>query len=350
MLTKDQERLLWHLSNFSIADRDTCLMFLSNSERKKPEYGLRTLMRREYVTQRKDGLYGITVKGLGYLGKEECWLSCGGNREARKRLAKTSRTAALLIQCGINLLDAIPQNGEAGFIPSPIWRKTREGITSTARFNGILFQHGKRLVVYHIGDGNMDWQTFAERSLFFQNYGKYDDRATGMLLICDDGRGPEIGQNIIRETMYRRNRFLANPGGSYYETDKPQKYAHAPIRLHDQYSRAFLTEEQDLHYTLETITLEEEIIEKYCRCLGGSVARSKDFWDIEVYPKRIIVNPANDLFKYLYLFAHLRDSTIKSNIRWELPMQKKYASLAAPYEQDIEVWALWEKALLQNPA
>ena len=131
-------------------------------------------------------------------------------------MANTSRVAALLWHQGIPFIENIPDKGENSFIPSPVWRKIREGITSTARFNGILFLNGKRLVVYHIGDGNMDWQTFAERSLFFQNYGKYDDRATGMLLICDNGKGPEIAQNIIRETMYYRKRLLSNLGGSYY--------------------------------------------------------------------------------------------------------------------------------------
>ncbi len=64
MLSQEQKTLLWHLASFSIADKFTCLRYLSEGGREKPEYGLRTLKRWGYVTQRKDGLYGITVKGL----------------------------------------------------------------------------------------------------------------------------------------------------------------------------------------------------------------------------------------------------------------------------------------------
>lgn len=341
MLTTKQKGLLIHLGNYSLADKDTCLIFLQSENREKPEYGLRTLKRWGYITQRKDGLYGITAKGLDYLGRDRCWLTCGGNKEARQRLAQTSRVATLLLQQNIQSIGQMPAKGENRFIPSPAWRTIREGITSTARFNGMLFLESYRLVVYHVGDGNLNWQIFGERSLSFQNYGRYDNRATGMLLICDDGMGPEIAQDIIRETMYRRKRLLSNPGGGYYETDKPQKYARSPIRLHDQYSRAFLTEEQDLGITLRAISIEEEIIEQHRLLLGGSVARSKDFWDIEAYPKRAVMNATNDLLKYLYFFAHLKDSTIESIIQWELLLSKKYALLAKPYEQDIEVRLSW---------
>jgi len=337
MLTREQEHVLWHLGNFSVAEKDICLMFLSAGNREKPEYGLRTLKRWGYVVQRKDGLYGITAKGLAYIDRDRGWLMCGGNQEARRRLAKTSRVAALLAQRNIYPSHAVPKDDRATFIPSQIWRTIREGITSTARFNGMLFFSGKRLVVYHIGDGNMDWQMFGERSLFFHNYGKYDDRATGMLLICDNGIGPEVAENIIRNTISRRKRLLSNPGGGFYETNKPQRYARSPIRLHDQYSRAFLTEEQDIASTLHYIKIEDSIVQEYARIFGGTVASSKCFWDTENYPKRVVLNTANDLLKYLYLFAYIKDSQLNSGIEWDMVMRKKYEPIAERYREQIWV-------------
>lgn len=263
---------------------------------------------------------GIAVPGKGWrksLGSPHCWRGLGSGGQAD-----------------------LCEDLERYFIPSPFWRKIREGITSTARFHGMLFLGGQRLVVYHIGDGNMDWQLFAERSLFFQNYGRYDDRATGMLLICDNGIGPEIAGNIIRDTMSRRKRLLTGPGSYYYETDKPQKYSRQPIRLHDQYSRAFFTEEQDLKNTLNGILQESMRIDRLLQNLEGSVKGGKDFWDVEQYPDRHIFNPANDLFKYLYLFANLRDYP-GGPVKWHLHMPSKYAGLVETYRSSIEV-KLWE--------
>jgi len=336
MLTKEQHQLIVHLSNYSVADKRTCLMYLEKSDRERPEYGLRTLKRWGYVTQRKDELYGITTKGLSVFGLDKPYITCGGNKDSRQRLARTSRVAALLWQNEIPGVIQTPKNQNA-FIPSQIWRTIRQGITSTARFNGILFLGEKRLVVYHIGDGNMDWQLFAERSLFFHNYGKYDDRATGMLLICNNGVGPEIADNIIRHTMYRRKRLLSNPGGDFYETDKPQKYAKSPIRLHDQYSRAFFTEEENIASTLRYISAEDLLVQTYAQTMGGAISGSKNFWDVEDYPRRSIINQANDLFKYLYLFAHIKDSQLKSDIKWSLVIPKRYEPLIEKYRDQIWV-------------
>lgn len=253
-------------------------------------------------------------------------------------MAQISYVASLLqMNAGIPPADKIYDQYERYFIPSPFWRKTREGITSTARFHGMLFLRRHRLVVYHIGDGNMDWQLFAERSLFFQNYGRYDDRATGMLLICDDGIGPEVAGNIIKNTMYRRKRLLSNPGSSYYETDQPQRYSKSPIRLHDQYSRAFLTEEQHLVSTLNDILEEDKCIQYTCDQWDGTLAHGRNFWDIDIGPYRILYNYSNDLFKYLYLFQHLKDSESPSKWQWLLGIRGEYAPLVKPYESEVEV-------------
>jgi hypothetical protein len=91
---------------------------------------------------------------------------------------------------------------------------------------------------------------------------------------------------------------------------------------------------------MTAIVQEEGIIEYDCEHNGGARAGSKFFWDIEDYPRRIIMNPANDLFKYLSLFAHVRDNE-PSNIRWEFCVLKKYACLCKPYAQRIKVDEVW---------
>lgn len=43
----------------------------------------------------------------------------------------------------------------------------------------MLICKGERLAVYDIGDGTMEWQTYAECSLHFRDYGTRQTRDTG---------------------------------------------------------------------------------------------------------------------------------------------------------------------------
>lgn len=76
------------------------------------------------------------------------------------------------------------------------------------RFLGMLVGHNRRIAVYDIGDGCMDWQVRTEGSLFYTKYGSYKTKATGMLLICREEQRIDIAQNIIRQTMRRRRQLL----------------------------------------------------------------------------------------------------------------------------------------------
>ena len=93
---------------------------------------------------------------------------------------------------------------------SACWRNIAPGVLSTTRFVGMLLAGQERLAVYDIGDGSMEWQVRAEGSLFYTKYGSYETKATGMILICEDGKGNKAAKNIIRQTMWSRRRLLSD--------------------------------------------------------------------------------------------------------------------------------------------
>lgn len=99
--------------------------------------------------------------------------------------------AALMEEHSIPAVAEVPKSPEPVFIPSACWRNIAPGILSTTRFTGMLLAGKEKLAVYDIGDGNMEWQVRAEGSLFYTRYGSYETKATGMILICEDGR-PQI--------------------------------------------------------------------------------------------------------------------------------------------------------------
>ena len=136
--------------------------------------------------------------------------------------------AALMEEHGISAVAEVPKSSTPVFIPSACWRNIAPGVLSTTRFVGMLLAEQERLAVYDIGDGSMEWQVRAEGSLFYTKYGSYETKATGMILICEDGKGNKAAKNIIRQTMWSRRRLLSD---ICLERNKPTCWSRSPIKL-----------------------------------------------------------------------------------------------------------------------
>lgn len=161
----------------------------------------------------------------------------------------------------------------------------------------MLVGHGQRLAVYDIGDGRMEWQVRAEGF----KYGNYETRATGMLLICQEDKRDEAAKSIIRQTMWSRKQLLKN---SCLERDRPTRWSRSPIKLKAQYERVYLTTPELLGESLEIIWAEDEYIEALCE--DGTKTKGSQQGDIEIWPRRLFVNPATDLLKYVYFFSEVK--------------------------------------------
>lgn len=349
MLTDEQNALLFHLSEYQVANKDTCyiVMRYMPNEYRKASYALRPLMRYDYITQRADGLYSITHKGRKVidLHGQKCIVSCGGDIDSRRRVAYISKTAALLSIFGVWTIDSLsmirmlPKN-TCGFIPSPNWRKIRNGIISTTRFAGILLTKDMRLVVYHIGDGNMEWQTYAERSLFFETYGKQENRATGMLLICDDGKGTDIAKEIIKHTLWRDKTLIKSWNVFIFESDKKREFSKSPIQLHSQYNKVYLTEQSEIAAAIKNVLNENAQIRELREKLGGERRGDPQGPNFEVYPHRYFVNPANDLLRSIYMIRELRRFGDSEEVSYHAYLPEKYANIADRYNLNLEVHTL----------
>jgi len=161
---------------------------------------------------------------------------------------------------GAGIESAASPDGSNGvcLIPSNCWRKIRSGILSTARFAGVLFLGDHRLAVYDIADGAISWQLRAEGSLFHNNYGEYEMHATGMFLVCGNGKREEVAERIIRTAMWQRRQLISNKDAGV--RDKPVRYVKAPIRLVSQYRHVYLTTPELLGQSIGEIAREEDYI------------------------------------------------------------------------------------------
>ena len=115
-------------------------------------------------------------------------ISAGGGEQSIQRVMEVSRMAVLMEEHGILAVAEVPESRQPVFIPSACWRNIAPGILSTTRFTGMVLAGKEKLAVYDIGDGSMEWQVRAEGSLFYTKYGSYETKATGMILICEDGK------------------------------------------------------------------------------------------------------------------------------------------------------------------
>lgn len=322
-LHENQLKLLRHLARFNLLDYPDCLKLLDTEgtgDRTALSYAFRPLTKNGYLSKRKDGTVAILAKGRALFPELRPLISAGGGERSARRLAEVSRVAALMETHGISAVSEIPASSGPVFIPSACWRTAATGILSTTRFAGILAGGGERLAVYDIGEGDMEWQIRAEGSLFYTKYGSYETKATGMVLLCRNGRRNEAAQNIIRQTMWNRRRLLA---ACCLERSRPAGWSRSPIRLRAQYEHVYLTTPERFGVDIPQILLSEREV----GYRSGNGVRLNDLaqGDYEQWPCRVFVNPATDLLKYVYFFSAVKDLSRLLRADLPAPPQVRYA-------------------------
>lgn len=330
-LKENQLRLLRHLAQFETLDYLSCLRMLDaekTNNRTALSYVFRPLTKNKYVRRRKDGSVVILTKGRTLFPNIKPLVTLGGGAAVMERVNTVSKVAMYMWEAGIESAASPNETEDACFVPSACWRRIRDGILSTTRFAGMLFIGSHRLVVYDIGNGNIEWQSRAESSLFYQKYGSYETRASGMLLICNDDKRVEIAQCIIRQTMWQRRQLLAQ--GSGYERDRPVKYVRSPIRLKAEYLHAYLTTPKLLSLDLKEIAREADFIKKCRRDKNKTSGPTQG--DYEDWPYRRFVNIATDLLKYVYFFAAVKKLIAANTV----PISEMNYSIALP-KQDFPI-------------
>jgi hypothetical protein len=335
-LNENQLFLIRHLCEYETLDYQTCLLSLNSCDKTAASYAFRPLTKNKYISKHKDGSVHILAKGRALFQDIKPLVTLGGG--SRERINSISRTAMFLKLKGYKSLAKPDMSKSNYFIPSACWRKFRHGILSTVKFTGMLCVDELRLAVYDIGDGKMDWQIRAERSLFYPRYGEvFKTTATGMLLICDEDKRVEIAKRIIRETMWHRRRLILNE--SYEELFRPVKYSKAPIRLAHYYDRVYLTTSSRITKTLSDIREEQKCIRKYRGNADYSFHNDKhcDFYSGE---QRVFVNLTTDLLKYVYFFTHVKDDYENGRTNYALLTQPEDVPIAEMYPKLTELEGL----------
>ena len=306
-LHDNQLKLLRHLARFNLMDYLDCLDLLDTAgtgERMALSYAFRPLTKNRYVSKRKDGCVSILAKGRALLPEDTPLIASGGGAAERRRVMEVSHMAALMERHNIPAFADRQECDTPYFIPSACWRKVAPGILSTTRFVGMLLAGGHRLAVYNIGDWAMEWQVRAEGSLFYTRHGSYETRATGMLLVCREDAREQAAKNIIRQTMWNRRQLLRD---SCVERDRPVRWSRSPIKLKVQYGHVYLTTPSMLALSLKRILGEDGYIQALCEETGGVRTGSQGVGeDIQAWPRRMFVNPACDLLKYVRFFSAVK--------------------------------------------
>lgn len=341
-LHEDQLRLIHHLILYPTMDYFDCLMMLDTEETGdlvKLSYAFRPLTKNGYLAKHKDGSVTALAKGRALFPDEEPLISSGGGKTERDRVMSVARTAALMEKNGVPSAAQPSGNGKPCFIPSACWRKIAPGLLSTTRFAGMLTAYGRRLAVYDIGDGTMEWQSRAEGSLFYARYDTYETKATGMLMICRADARDKVTNNIIRQTMWRRRQFLKD---TCLERDKPACWSRIPISLRKKYEHVYLTTPERLHKSLQRIWTEEACIEEMLE--DGVRLTEPAQGDIERWPYRYFVNPACDLLKYVYYFsaskdllALLNDPIVQTPLRYAICYDEEDVGILRMYPDVIDI-------------
>lgn len=306
-LHENQLKLLRHLARFNLMDYQDCLELLDTEgtgDRTVLSYAFRPLTRNKYVSKRKDGCVSILAKGRTLFPEITPLISTGGGAAERRRVMEVSRVAAWMERNGITCCGERQDSDDPYFIPSACWRNIAPGILSTTRFAGMLMAGEHRLAVYDIGNGAMEWQVRAEGSLFYTRYGSYETKATGMLLICHEDARHDAARNIIRQTIWNRRQLLRE---SCVERDRPTRWSRSPIKLKAQYEHVYIATPKTLALSLERILDEEDCIQALCDKTGGIRPGSLGIGeDVQKWPRRIFVNPACDLLKYVRFFSAVK--------------------------------------------
>ena len=292
---------------FNLLDYESCLEVLkteAKTDRTALSYAFRPLTKNGYISKRKDSSVSILAKGRELFPELEPLISVGGGEAERKRVMAVSRMAMWMDKQGFPSLGELPEGPGIFFIPSACWRKIAPGILSTTRFVGMLVGCQKKLAVYDIGDGHMEWQMRAEGSLFYTKYSSYETRATGMLLVCREEKRDEVAQNIIRQTMWSRKQLLS---AHCSERNRPVRWSRSPIKLKAQYEHVYLTTPNRIQEDVWSILREEGLIRRLSGDKGVRLGE-QDAADIELWPRRLFVSPVTDLLKYVRFFAAVKDN------------------------------------------
>lgn len=320
-LHNNQLTLLRHLARFHLLEYTDCLTVLDTEncgDRIALSYMFRPLTKHKYISKRKDGCVSILAKGRALFPEAKPLISTGGGASERCRIMGVSRVAALMERHDIPCAGELQDCDTPYFIPSACWRNIAPGILSTTRFAGMLVAGEHRLAVYDIGDGAMEWQVRAEGSLFYTRYGSYQTKATGMLFLCREEARIKAAQSIIRQTMWNRRQLLRE---SYVERDRPTRWSHSPIKLKAQYERVYLTTPARLSESLQRILAEDDYIQVLCSDNSGVLSGSLGIGDVEVHSRRLFVNPACDLLKYVRFFSaaktYLTDTKQKEHSHYQ---------------------------------
>lgn len=306
MLHENQLNLLRHLARFNLLAYEDCLTMLDvdgTGDRTALSYAFRPLTKHKYVSKRENGCVSILAKGKHLFPEIVPLISTGGGEAGQRRVMVVSRMAALMERNGIPAFDERQERDDPYFIPSACWREIAPGILSTTRFTGMLMAGKRRLAVYDIGDGNMEWQVRAEGSLFYTKYGSYETKATGMLFVCREKARVKAAQSIIRQTMWYRRHLLRE---QCVERDKPTKWSRSPIKLKAEYEHVYLTTPERLQSAIWRIVDEDQYIEALRNENDGVLSGSMGIGDIEAHPRRLFVNPACDLLKFVRFFAAVK--------------------------------------------
>lgn len=305
-LHDNQLHLIQHLCRFHMLSYADCLWMLDaegTEDAVALSYTFRPLTKNGYVSKRKDGSVTVSAKGRALFPNVTPLISIGGGTAERCRVMAVSRMAALMERNGIPSFGELQEGDRPCFIPSACWRKIVPGILSTTRFVGMLILGGRKLAVYDIGDGTMEWQVRAEGSLFYTRYGSYETKADGMILICRDKNRNVAAKNIIRQTMWNRRQLLRE---DCVERNRPTRWSRSPIKLKAQYEHVYLATPETLAISLQRILAEAEYIQHLCGRIDGRLSGSQGIGDIEVHSRRLFVNPATDLLKYVRFFSAVK--------------------------------------------
>lgn len=338
MPTFEQIKILVHLKEMGVGTTETFRLLLEQDA----SHLVGHLVRDKYISLHSDGLYTLLKKGDSLISNYQNYIPVPSEKSARKKTLQISNLAVLLKRYGIKYSDTLTED-ENIFIPSAHWRKIRMGILSTARFLGVLIYNNKRIAVYDIENGSMEWQGMAESSLFYWHHGKSETCADAMLMICRDD-APKAALQIIQRTMWDRKRLIKRENYSF-EPNKPQKYSKSPIKLKSNYNKVLLCDWNDFKSVLDCFVNRKVIMAEYQSKVGGVINEIGLYnreSDIEDYPRRYFVNLENDLLRFVYLWDRVKwmnqehDDLHYRNIDYHLIMRSKYKVIGEKIGCDTE--------------
>lgn len=135
---------------------------------------------------------------------------------------------------------------------------------------------------------------------------------------------------LIRQTMWNRRQLLRQ---KCCERNRPARWSQSPIKLRTQYEHVYLTTAERLAGDLSVIWAEDAYINDLLD--GGTRSCEPRLGDIERWPKRLFVNPATDLLKYVYFFAAVTESASPKDLQNRYAPQLQYELYIQPQDEAI---------------